>query len=414
MKVAIIGNGRCGIEAASKIWHLGGSPVLFGRSDQIGTDFYLSNISPEEQLSNWLEMTTSWSRELIKFDKPLENCPTRSEYINDYLLPVYEYLKLQKTVKQAEVKRIHKRFLGPTEKVKNKSRLIDLFRVVYGINPSSEILNQVKENPEVFKNFDSKIIESLKEKMESYEDFDLVIDARTKNSYPNPMGPDKNFSINEEFLKKRSPIYYGIKGLFEVLKLEPDVAKDGIIVGSGELSLLAIEKLREANLKLITSESTPFLSLQDDSKEKAILVLNKYLEDYKIQKNEFSEKINEWKSLEDYIKVKTPKPEEPFSKLEVLSSSNVTSVDKLIDRDGTFVTCERATFRELRDSDIDYKWASDLATLSCDYILVLTGHNTPVKKENEPGLYNISMDLCLNSQIESITQNILSFFSKEG
>ena len=74
------------------------------------------------------------------------------------------------------VERVHKRFLSLDEEVPGKSRLQDLFRVIFSNDPKNSILTQVESNPELFEKLGEEVLNSLNEAVESFEDFDLVID----------------------------------------------------------------------------------------------------------------------------------------------------------------------------------------------------------------------------------------------
>ena len=86
-------------------------------------------------------------------------------------------LEKKEITKAGEVLRVHKRFLHPKESIAEKSRLHDLFRVIYSVNPKESILKQLEANPDMFKQLGEQVVNSLHMPVESFEDFDIVIAA---------------------------------------------------------------------------------------------------------------------------------------------------------------------------------------------------------------------------------------------
>ena len=75
--------------------------------------------------------------------------------------------------------------------------------------------------------------------------------------------------------------------------------------------------------------------------------------------------LREWRDLEDYMKAKIPRPQEPSKNPAFFCGFNTTSVDKLIDRKEVFVTIEDAPFKSNSNS---------IKTIPCDKVAVLTGY----------------------------------------
>jgi hypothetical protein len=122
--------------------------------------------------------------------------------------------------------------------------------------------------------------------------------------------------------------------------------------------------------------------------------------------------MHDWRDLEDYVKVKIPKPIEPVPLLVIHQGYDVTSVDRLLDRDGVFATIESPDFREQTGS-------SEMMTLAADVLCVargvsqetLAGNNLVL---NEPGYYSIrttNMNMVFD-EIKLIEKDILKYFKK--
>jgi hypothetical protein len=121
----------------------------------------------------------------------------------------------------------------------------------------------------------------------------------------------------------------------------------------------------------------------------------------------------EWRDLEDYIKAKIPKPLEPQPKIIIYQGYDVTSVDKLLDREGVFATIESPDFRSC--SII----ANDLKTLPAETIMIARGVENDWQFSkgidiNEDGYYRLNAT-SLNEvfdEIRSIEQRVLAFFTR--
>jgi len=424
MKVAIIGSGPLAIEMALYLDREQTSVVLFMKEQLGGSIRKMASLYPELELDC---ATSEWGRELLGDVGPVS---TMGEYWNNYLKPLSEHKAMNGIVRLGEVLRVHKRFLGAHEKV--DKRLSDLFRVVFTTNPSENIIAQVKENPETFEKMGEDFIESLKESIEFFEDFDLVVDCRGIINNPMPMGPGGSWAINEKNLKEF--ISYGLEGLKAVGEKDNEV----IIVGSGKTSALFILTLKNwlaekasRRIYLVTDEQKAFSKLLEDSqlnldlKEMLGENQNKFDKDSEV----FQQKINKWKDLEDYVRAKVPRPMEPEKQIEVFEGCNVTSVDKLLDKDKIFITFERPEFRG----------EGLIKTLGTDRVLVSTGYKIDTsifegmnmdfdhsKKigsavHSEPGLYTLGPVTHKRygvktglSQIKELSENMFSFFTWKG
>jgi hypothetical protein len=334
-------------------------------------------------------------------------------------------------IKEAKVLRVTKRFLGPEDEVENRSRLADLFRVTYQIDPKKLIESQQQDNPELYKQFDDQMLQSLGKELESFEDFDLVVDA-SDNTIPLMLGPGGSPALNELSLKDEGPLFYGTD-CFEFLKKQP--SKPLLVLnGEGDDMARALLSLKEwtrvsgNELTLVTSNKLPFENLSGDLKKDMDAFIQEEESHFTLKMEAYRDDVFKWRELESYMKAKIPMPTEPKPPFEILSNSFITSIDKLIDNDGWYLTVESPEFK-VGDATVE------LRTLKADNILVLKGYRRDLslcenlqteynKKKNnslnpkgfhsEPGFYT----LCANSLdegkvlVKEITENMLSFFSR--
>jgi len=427
MKVAIIGSGPLAIEMALYLDSQNASVVLFMKESLGGKVREMASLYPELEAN---AKASSWGRELLG---EVGEISTIGDYWNNYLKPLSEHKVLRGICRLGEVLRVHKRFLGTNETLEG-SRLKDLFRVVFTTNPSENVIQQVKDNPETFEKMGENFIESLKESIEFFEDFDLVVDCSGVLGNPLPMGPSGTYALNEKNLKES--ISYGLDGIKEVKNFKGD---EVLIVGSGKTSALAMLSLKgwpseksSRRVFLVTDEKDAFAKLFES--ESALTrdlksMLGESLEKFAQDSKDFQTKINEWKSLEDYVRAKIPRPLEPERQIEIFTGSNVTSVDKLLDKNKIFITLERPEFRD---------GESLIKTLGVDLVLVSTGYkiNTDLfegmqtdfdlaskvaGKHPEPGLYSLGPKNKDRyevrdglEQIPVIAKDMFSFFTWKG
>lgn len=376
MKLAIIGSGPLAIQAAVHFHKLGGQVILFQNGPLGGGIHFSLEYFPD------LDLKRYWENEIV---------------------PLIEYIEEEGIAMKGEVLRVHKRFLSDDEEVGDgHTRLTDLFRVVYSVNPTESILKQVAENPEIFKQLGEDVLKSLHVPVESFIDFDLVIEASGSGKKLRMMGPGGVLALNENNLKNNSPFYYE-KEIFS--KFSEKGLKSLVLVGEGPLSEMTLMKL------------TPWLFAEEDRKlfwvrhtttDISSLHIAKVSEKtFTNAKKKFEESIREWRELDEFVRVKIPEPQEPVRKLTIYSGFNVTAVDKLLDQNEIFVTIESPEFRKERSV------GADLKTLSVDAVLVSQGYfpDSLLKQgmcDHEPGFYQMDSIHVL----DEIEKNIMSYFSK--
>lgn len=428
MKIAIIGNNPVAIEAAYFYHKLGASVGLFydREQDPFWRYRHVFNKYPE----SWKSFLKSPNQSEIE----LENL--YNSWWNDQLAE----LEKEQDVKKLPVERIHKRYLEPYEQVDGRSRLVDLFRVVFTQDPQEVLKAQKERNPEVFDTISPEVLNSLKHQMESYEDFDLVVDASYFNSPKKWIGTG-DYALGEKTLKDHAHMHSGLHYGFEAIEAAANFKTDGFkevaIIGSGEMAAMALiemaDQILEKKLRVfvITYEAQPFEQVlsQNTKLASSLEEVLSYIEKSLASEIEaFLEKRDEWDKLDDFVKVKIPKPIEPIPDLVYFAGHNVMAVDRLVDQSRYFITCEVPEFREVKAQVENAK--VPLKTIGVEQIFVLNGkmHDTdklrglhlnrsieqargPIHEES--GFYTLTKsEQQVHDQMEEITQNMMKFFHK--
>ena len=394
MKMAIIGSGPLAILAAHHFDQLGAEVSLFQRSPLGGNLRFLMDQYPQFK---------------IEFEKSEISL---REFFEKIIVPAVSDLEKYDLTKHGDVLRVHKRFLRLDEVVPGRTRLHDLFRVVFSRNPQETIVKQMEESPELFAHLGEEVIKSLHKPVESFDDFDIVIEARGLGKKPSPAGAGGSFALNENNLQESSLLFYE-KDIFTKLDLENK--KTIIQVGSGPTSSLALIKFKEW-LLAESGRELHWVTSQKSDRPSGVKWADREVADFRKEiaerfdkaKQNYEIKIREWRDLEDYVKVKVPKPIEPTPLLVIHEGYDVTSVDRLLDREGVFATIESPDFREYATKP------SDMMTLAADALCIACGVSEDNLMAKEPGYYvlnSLTVDAGLE-EIKKIEQDILNYFKK--
>ncbi len=350
MKLAILGSSPIALEAAlrfheheaSLTWFCNGSSYYEGlfESEHLPHDALIS----ETGLRILKGMEKSYNAETFSFNNWKEN----------YFNPLRDFLSTTQVVKIHEPLSVTKRFLAPRELPKNSSRFSDLFRIIYSVDPEAFIETQKETDPEIYKKLSEEHVGSLKSQIEMFEDFDLVIDLREK-SLSSSLAP-----TGRALGEKRANPEKVISGL-ETLKgakrwIQDESKRELALIGSDSLAAEVLLTLKEwledprNRMFLITTEEEPFAAFLKDSnpgsKEKLEALFKDAEERLQKDFDEFHGKLREWQELDDFVKVKKPRPAEPIPQLNFFSGHNLTAIDELIDKNRLFVTLEKPEFRE--------------------------------------------------------------------
>jgi hypothetical protein len=450
MKVAIVGQGPLAIESACALWDLGAFVTVYTQGDWGDEEAILAKFASDFSRDlPFSGLTTSIGRKIVKDSLGTSfnpsKVPTYQEYWQDYLLPLINFLKKgprqNLRISDSEILSVSKRFLSPGQSKKNVSRLNDLFRVIYKVNPlliEKTQLDKIKEMGE-------EIAQSLVSDFENFEDFDLVIDARGASSNR------ERHVVNESLLKEKFPKSL-MKGSLVFSNMEDMInhSRPRIIIEScNSLSALFLVLLYEKcdvssklKISIMSDEEdlfATFLSTPGNSelKEKLKNVLAENECKFNREVEVFEEEVRSWRGLDSYVQQKVPMPSMPQRSLEFFPQSVVSGLDKLIDRDEFYLTVDNYFSSEFVEEvasktlAFDFFCSFSAGLLDMSIFEELDFQMAPNKQalvctsgiHNEPGFYSLgasSGDLSKQSnlvagieEIDSIINNMLQFFSRK-
>ena len=356
MKVAIMGGGPAGLLAAWEFYQLGAEVVLFG-GDTLG-----GGIRRMAQLEPAFSMGFS-AKELLPASLVGEgmegHIPTVGEYWREHLEPLGKNLRSTISIKKVRVSRVHKSFLGEGEVIQGRSRLADLFRVVW-----------------------------CRDDLEFYEDFDIVIEAGGVFRWPLPAGPGSSPALNEEKCEGAGHVSKSWDIFDHLTRLS---GKERVLlVGSGAMGALFcrqfFSRFPDGMLDLVTVEREPFEQLEREGRypwlwEQVQSLLEGSYRDWKRDGRGFPPSFC------------------------LYNGYNVVAIDKLEDRQNLFVTIEAPPFRREKGG---------IKTLSVEGVVVATGYRREVDPSvpSEPGLYRLEGDIPgILTQIQAAVEEVLTFFS---
>lgn len=373
MKVAILGSSPIALEAALRLHHHGAALTWFNFNEVEYEGLFPSATTSWDDYTSELgfavlkdEGSPHVQKELFSWDSWKKN----------YAQPLSDYLRAHQEVKSYEVVSVTKRFLSPGETLPDKSRFHDLFRLIYQLNPSEFINQQIESNPETYEKLSQELIHSLQSSLEMYEDFDMVLDFRRVTL------PTSASVTGRALGEKRVGADYIAYG-FEAFKKAHAIAqnienREIAILGSNDLAvemILILENwLKDPHTRLfvVTTEEEPFKRFFKIAAPKTAEKLNNLLahmdQEFENEVQTFTTKLKSWLQLDDFVQVKIPKPAEPIPRLNFFSGHNVTAFDQLIDKRRLFLTLEKPDFRHGKAHPENNHL--DLKTLGVDQIFV--------------------------------------------
>ena len=399
MKLAILGSSPIALEAALR-FHLHGASLTWFNFDEVEYETYFPKYLPAN--SYVTEAGLNYLKEVGKAYSPTEF--NFSEWKQNYFLPLSDFIKNEQKVTPHNVVSITKRFLGPSEILKNKSRFLDLFRVIFQVNPQEFIKQQKESNPETYERLSKELVDSLQMNLEMYEDFDLVLDLRRSTD-------TRSVSVTGRALGENRVSTDQLKYGFEALSLAKEInqnphdMRELVLVGSEPLAAEIVVTLSEwlkdqrSRLFIVSEEAWPFQKFLEDGEVNHVQKLKEtfdYMDiEFKKDVNEFHQKLREWQTLDDFVQAKIQKPVEPIPRLVFFSGHNATAVDQLIDKRRLFLTLEKPDFREgLRHPENN---PLDLKTIGVDRILVANKLHKPKLDvhlaNNEVGYFELELNL---------------------
>lgn len=369
MKIAILGRSPIALEAAITFHSHGASLTWFlgnEESSLFTTPEFLTNDFVSDLGQNLLkEIGVVYSPEVFSW----------SDWLNFYEAPLVEYLRRNQEVKSDEVVSITKRFLAPRETILGRSRFLDLFRIIYKVNPKDFIEEQKETNPETYERLSEEFIHSLSSSIEMYQDYDLVLDLR--NDFMKASIAISGRALGES--RPSDKVHHGIEAIKFAQGLVPSPEiREMFLVGSNSISAEIIISLElwlkdpRSRLFLATTEEEPFFEFLKESASSSgdkLRSIFKWMdEEFEREVFTFTQKLREWQELDDFVQVKIPRPVEPIPRLVYFSGHNVTAIDELIDRKRMFVTLEKPEFRMGKKHPENNHL--DLKTIGVDQVLV--------------------------------------------
>lgn len=392
MKLAIIGHSPLALETALR-FHLHGAALTW-YVDQDNLEHFTSATLPNMHFTSDLGLGVL--KEISRTYSP--STFSWNEWTENYAMPLMSYLKAHQEVKTDEVISITKRFLAPGEKIEGRSRFLDLFRVIYKVNPKDFIEEQRETNPETYQRLTEEFVNSLASSIEMYQDYDLVLDLRSDLGKSSAAASGR--ALGESRATDKASYALAALANASSFKPNPDL-RELALIGSDSLAaemLLHLEewvKETRSRLFVVTTEEEPFsnyLKVAHPMTAEKLTNLFNYIDAEFLKEIEvFTKKLHEWQQLDDFVQVKIPKPVEPIPRLVYFSGHNVSAIDELIDKKRMFLTLERPEFRNgKKHPENNYQ---DLKTIGVDHILVSHG-----KKDvsfiqldsNEPGYFALT------------------------
>lgn len=436
MKVAICGASILGLEAALTFCDLEAGVTLYAKEELEDSYQILLDRFPNFLLAGtWMDLTSSLGRKYILSDQNInfDEKPTLAKFYEKYISKLVCFLQDRDIFKKAEVSRIHKRSL--TYNSTEKKRLNDLFRVVYRFHNIEEIKESIRENSDSLKNIEKNVLDNLCTKIESYEDFDLVVYASAPKN-PIPAGAGGSYAINEITNSKSDELLKGLDEIFDPKKNELRKGQRVVLVGSSISSAIFLKDHygdifdKKVFFSIISDESEPFEDILLDKSEISEGVTSSFSkmgQMWEEAKVEYEKKLFEWRNLESFERVKVPEPSMPKNLITLYTDSQVVSIDKLIDQEGIFVTCEKGELLNTIRADkviVAKEFSYDYSIFDKLNISFSKGSvvNTDGIIESEPGFYFLeenNFSIISNNmssgekKINNIIENVMSFFTRE-
>ncbi|MBY0515301.1 MAG: hypothetical protein K2P81_00225 [Bacteriovoracaceae bacterium] len=278
---------------------------------------------------------------------------------------------------------VTKRFLLAGQKPADQTRFADLFRVSYLINPEPIIEQSQSSQPEVYEKLTQEFMASLKRQLEMFEDVDVVIDASpcVPRRELGPGGP----AIGENRLRPGTVAYGDEQANWSDWAGE---AQEIAVIGDGLQAAKIIVGLqkwfqeKKGRIFHISLSPIPFKDFFTEDHGPINNALNDFLitaqAEVKAENEKFLVQLEEWSELDDFVKVKKPKPEQPIPRYVVFSGHVVSAVDQLVDKSRSFLTIETSPFAQgqvqVENNELELK------TIGVDRLIGATGTRRPWDK----------------------------------
>jgi len=291
MKLAIIGHSPLALEAAIR-FHLHGAALTWYIDQDDLTLFNCSHLPADAFVSDLgmgllKEMNLTYSPAAFSWN----------EWTEKYEKPIIDYLRVHQEVRNDDVISVSKRFLAPGEVISGRSRFLDLFRIIYRVNPREFIEEQKEVNPETYKKLTEEFISSLTSTIEMYQDYDLVLDFRSDLSRSSAAASGK--ALGESRVTDKVSYSMGaLKKSHEMIS--SPTLRDIAIIGSDSLAAEILLSLstwlqdQRSNLFIVTTEDEPFKDFFSKATprvaEKLMTLINQLEEEFQQEIEGFTKK----------------------------------------------------------------------------------------------------------------------------
>ena len=205
----------------------------------------------------------------------------------------------------------------------------------------------MKLNEMAFNNISPATLSSLKRSIEMAEDFDIVIYAKENFEKNLPIGIGGNLCLNEKVFNQERRFYN--RGFEKISKNVHTIALLGDVTGISKGLVNIQEWLSSAKNKkvyVLSAANNLYDLLGNTDSEgvnKTVKSILQSLERY--HNNEeirLETELKKWNALEDYVRVKFPKPQMVEPQINFIESTNVISIDQLDEQKKFFLTLEPA------------------------------------------------------------------------
>jgi len=426
MKIAIVGEGPIALESTLFFLKQDCSVTLFvgDRSSKSYFDRYVG-------IDEVIETSIVGQEELEIEDKAF----SLDDYQAKYFLPLMEKLNAAGIIRPCRVNRVTKAHLSTLEELPGRSRLADLFRVTFEMDAEKMVEEQIKLNEMAFNNISPSTLSSLKRSIEMAEDFDLVILAKESFEKNSPIGVGGNLCLNERVFNQEDLFFN--RGFAEISKNIHSLAVFGDELGLS-WGLMNIKDWLESS----DNKKVHIISSKEGLKERLgrtnssvvntkIKKIVDELNSYNINEEKRLEaELKKWNELEDYVRVKYPRPQMIEPQINFLESTNVISIDQLDEQKKFFLTIEPTKsveqyeeFLGVKTIGVDAILNMNPGKISSEIVEGLKVNYRDLTTDKiifpeEPGFFNISKSNAkaenqrIEKNCELILDEIKKYFSK--
>ncbi|MBI2519790.1 MAG: hypothetical protein HYV97_05220 [Bdellovibrio sp.] len=399
MKIAIVGTGLLGMQAALFFHSLECHVVLLGAEEEhpLGGELarigalhpdLLSNLSMQELMLP--DENKTYSQSKLTYREIAELCKNLGRTCEELGLLVRSHVTL-----------IRKCTLTHTGPLMGDARMRDLFRIHY-----------------------------RRTSYESFMDVDAVIDARGPGRACG-LSLDGARALGESEIKS-CKLLYGLPTPEQWQKIEHDLPTSPdpirvVICGTGLTSACLFLKWAQVlknspkaiSLTVLSGEEKFYGQLKQDENYSYLLhhleaAINWGHETYQNHYTKYLQELKDWEKLEDYIQAKVNKPVPPRFQIEFIGDAHIQAIDAPVDRKDLFITYDRVRWDngELINKGpftigADYVFSANRRCPYQDCSVILL--------PNEPGFYHLRATPSLINgllNIELIKRDLLRFFHR--